>query len=181
MRMASRAFRVTLITAVLAAAVTHAQQRSSSTTEANPLQVFAPLIGAQWAAELPGGQVSDVQVFEWTFDRKFVRNTHEVRLKDGQVVYSGETIYAWDSRNTRIIWWYWNATGGSVTGTALVDSDGALTTEGENHGPKDQIDRTRSRMRIGADAWTFEAAQQKDGKWIDQPARTYRRMAARRD
>src|SRR4051794_5495167 len=76
--------------------------------QTGPLEVFAPLVGGEWVADFPGGQVTDTQRFEWAFNRQFVRNVHEVRA-GGQVVYSGETMYAWDERASRIVWWYWNS------------------------------------------------------------------------
>jgi hypothetical protein len=88
-------------------------------------------------------------------------------------VYEGETIYAWDQRAGRIVWWYWNSTGGYVTGTVTV-SGGAMLAEGENHGAADQLDRVRSVMRIGSDEWTSVGSQERDGKWIQQSPRTYR-------
>ncbi len=60
--------------------------------QTNPLNVLAPLIGTDWVADFPGGQATDTQHFEWTLGQKFVRNTHQVRSKDGQVLYAGGGI-----------------------------------------------------------------------------------------
>ena len=139
-----------------------------------PLGMFAPLIGRSWTAEFPGGKATDHQQFEWVYGEKFVRNTHQVRSAEGGVVYEGETVYAWDARQQRIVWWYWNSTGGYVTGTAHRRDDGAIVSEGENSGPANQLDRTRLILRIGDGQWTSQGAQQRDGKWTEQPARTYR-------
>ena len=137
------------------------------------LAIFSPLVGRDWVAEFPGNNVTDTQRFEWVLGARFLRNVHHVRA-GGKVVYEGETIYAWDQRAQRIVWWYWNSTGGYVTGTIAIRDDGAIATEGENHGAADQLDRVRSVMRIGTDEWTSAGAQQRDGKWTEQPVRTYR-------
>jgi hypothetical protein len=59
-------------------------------------------------------------------------------------------------------------------GTITVNTDGAITTEGRNHGDASQLDRTRSTIRITADAWTFTPSYEKDGVWKSEPMRTYR-------
>jgi len=143
-----------------------------------PLAIFAPLIGRDWVAPFSDNNVTDTQRFEWVFGDKFVRNVHHVRAGK-QVVYEGETLYAWDERAKRIVWWYWNTTGGFVTGTVTVKGDGEIVSEGENHGATNQLDRTRTVMRIGNNEWTSTGSQEKDGTWTDQPARTYKPAASR--
>ncbi len=138
------------------------------------LDAFAPLIGRDWTAPLPRGNVTDTQRFEWMYGKKFIRNTHAVKTAKGEVVYEGETVYAWDARASRIVWWYWNTTGGFVEGTLSIGADGAMIAEGQNHGDAKQLDRTRSTIRISADSWTFVSSSEKDGVWEDGPLRTYR-------
>ena len=72
------------------------------------------------------------------------------------------------------MWWYWNASGGYLEGTASIGADGAITTEGQNHGDASQLDRTRSTIRITADGWTFTPSYEKDRVWNNEPSRTYR-------
>jgi hypothetical protein len=138
------------------------------------LSPFAPLIGQNWVSEFPDGKVTDTQRFEWVYGQQFVRNTHQVRTPDGRVVYEGETIYAWDAPRQEIVWWYWNSTGGYVTGTVAVRPDGALIAEGENHAPGNQLSRTRVVIRILGGSWTLEGAQERSGTWTQQPLRTYK-------
>jgi hypothetical protein len=161
---------------VLFCAVLSAQDKPATPVGTLPgkLDAFAPLIGRDWTAPLPNGNLTDTQRFEWKYGRKFIRNTHEVKTAKGEVVYEGETIYAWDARSDRIVWWYWNASGGYLEGTASVSVDGAISTEGQNHGGGSQLDRTRSTIRITADAWTFAPSFEKDGVWKSEPMRTYR-------
>ena len=151
-------------------------QDKQSTPAAAPgkLDGFAPLIGRDWTAPLPNGNLTDTQRFEWMYGKKFVRNTHLVKTTKGEVVYEGETVYAWDARSGRIVWWYWNASGSYLEGTASIGADGAITTEGQNHGDASQLDRTRSTIRITADGWTFTPSYEKDRVWNSQPSRTYR-------
>jgi hypothetical protein len=156
---------------VLILALLLAQQAPAAAS--SQLAVFAPLIGRDWVAAFPGGNVTDTQRFEWVLSGKFVRNVHHVR-SGTDVVYEGETIYAWDQRESKIVWWYWNSTAGFVTGSLTVAPDGALMAEGENHGAADQLDRTRTVLRIGKDEWTSQGSQERDGKWTVQSLRTYK-------
>ena len=152
------------------AAVAHPAQPSQPLGQ---LAIFSPLVGRDWVAEFPGNNVTDTQRFEWVLGARFLRNVHHVRA-GGKVVYEGETIYAWDQRAQRIVWWYWNSTGGYVVGTIAIREDGAIATEGENHGAVDQLDRVRSVVRIGTDEWTSAGAQERAGKWTELPMRTYK-------
>ena len=92
----------------------------------------------------------------------------------GEIVYEGETVYAWDARSGRIVWWYWNASGSYLEGTASIGADGTIVTEGQNHGDAKQLDRTRSAIRFTGDAWTFTPSFEKDQVWTREPMRTYR-------
>ena len=165
-----------LTVALLAFAVLAPPQAYGESPAPQPLgqlAIFSPLVGRDWVAEFPGNNVTDTQRFEWALGARFLRNVHHVRA-GGKVVYEGETIYAWDQRAQRIVWWYWNSTGGYVVGTIAIREDRAIVADGENHGAADQLDRVRSVMRIGANEWTSVGAQERDGKWTDQPVRTYR-------
>jgi hypothetical protein len=147
---------------------------TSAGTAAGKLNAFAPLIGRDWTAPLPNGNLTDTQRFAWMYGKNFIRNPHAVKNAKGEVVYEGETVYAWDARNGRIVWWYWNASGGYLEGTASIGADGTILTEGDNHGGANQLDRTRSTMRITADAWTFAPSYEQDRVWNSEPMRTYR-------
>lgn len=159
---------------LLCVALSAQDKTSSGGSTTGKFEAFAPLIGRDWTAPLPNGNLTDTQRFEWMFGKKFIRNTHAVKTAKGEVVYEGETVYAWDARAARIVWWYWNASGGYLEGVASISADGAITIEGQNHGDTSQLGRIRSIIRISAGAWTFAPSSEKDGVWTSQPARTYR-------
>jgi hypothetical protein len=140
------------------------------------LAVLAPLVGGDWRAPLPGGQLTDTQHFEWMYDQMFLRSTHHVDSADGKTVYKGETVYGWDARAHQIVWWYWNETGGYLTGTLTANPDGSLLLEGENHGPANQLDRTRQTIRIASASWTMETSQQQAAQWTPAIMRTYQKV-----
>src|SRR5579871_6923680 len=89
-------------------------------------------------------QTAGTQHCAWMYGQQFVRNTYAAKTTKGEVVYEGETVYAWDARSDRIVWWYWNASGGYLEGTACVAADGAITTEGQNHAAQNNSTGPRS-------------------------------------
>jgi hypothetical protein len=142
-------------------------------TPIEPLAPFAPLIGGTWSADF-NADVHDEQQYEWVYGGKFLRNRHWVKTKDGKVVYEGETIYAWDERESKLVAWYWNATGGFVEGTVEWDRT-KMIFEGENHAGAKQTERVRSSAEIRPDEWIATGYFWKDGAWVPQGTRTYRR------
>jgi hypothetical protein len=131
------------------------------------LQLFVPLIGRVWRGDFPGGAVQDTQEFEWMLGRKFVRNLHRVTNSKGEVIYEGETVYGWDFETEQLRWWYFNSTGGHVIGD-LIEENGAWVAKGVNHGPKGQVGRVRSDLRIDADRWTSTSFKPAGEDWTKE-------------
>ena len=137
------------------------------------LRPFSPLVGPIWAGSFPGGELVDEQRFEWVYGGKFLRNVHQVKNPTGEVVYEGETIYAWDPTSEEIVWWYWNTTGGFITGT-LTEHGGSWLAEGTNHAPPPQPTEVRSELRIGDGSWESVSYFPKDGEWTERFRITFR-------
>jgi len=93
--------------------------------------------------------------------------------EQGEVVYEGETIYAWDPKAQQILWWYWNATGGFITGT-LTRRGETWLAEGVNHADGQQTPAVRSELRIGQDSWDSISYFQKEGAWKERFRMTFR-------
>ena len=128
-------------------------------------------------ADFPGGKLSDTQIWSWAYDGKFLRSVHEVKDAEGRVVYGGETIYGWDAREERLTWFYFNATGGIVTGTLEPDvegGEGRWRVAGENHGPAEQLQEVRGLMAIEGDGWSSTSFALKDGEWREQAKLVFR-------
>jgi hypothetical protein len=144
------------------------------------LRPLAALVGPKWVADFPGGKLSDTQIWSWAYDGKFLRSVHEVKDAEGRVVYGGETIYGWDAREEHLTWFYFNATGGIVTGTLEPDvpdvegSEGRWRIAGENHGPADQLQEVRGLMAIEGDGWSSTSFALKDGEWREQAKLVFR-------
>jgi len=129
------------------------------------LRPLAALVGHPWVAALPGGKLTDTQSWTWLYGGKFLRSEHQVRDAEGHTVYSGETIYAWDAREEKLVWWYINATGGFVEGTFVPDGERSYRVEGKNHGPSSQKDEIHGLMEIQDGTWSSTALELRDGAW----------------
>lgn len=135
---------------------------------------FAPLIGKQWVAQFPGGG-SDTQMFEWVYEGKFLRNSHFVKNAEGKKVYEGETIFAWDFKEKKVAWWYWNTTGGHIIGI-MWPEDGKLIFEGENNAPGGQTSKVRGAFLMSKDTWTSVQYFWKDGAWVKQGEMSFKAL-----
>lgn len=169
--------------AFLVAIIILATGPAAAADEARPigaLEVLAPLTAASWVAAFPDSDgATDTQRFEWMYGGKFLRNTHQVRDGSGRVVYEGETVYAWDWSAERVVWWYWNTTGGHVVGT-MDPEDGALVFEGVNHGPDGQTPAVKGEIRMVEGGWTATQLFLRDGSWVPQTTLEYRRAGEER-
>lgn len=119
------------------------------------LNDFAFLVGKDWITTFPDGKTTDTQRFEWLYDGKFLRNLHWVKSGDGKVMYEGETIYAWDYAKQRIVWYYFNTTGGHLVGFLKTAKDG-YEYEAKNIAPTGQTSEVRGGMKFDNDS-TFRS------------------------
>lgn len=158
-------FEITLaIVPLLAVGPAAAQPSGERAGGASHLQGLAPLAGRAWQGTFPGGELRDTQEFAWMLGGAFLRNAHRVTDLEGNVVYEGETIYGWDPQAERLRFWYFNSTGGHVTGE-LEESEGRWRAEGENHGPAGQTSRVRSEIALVGDGWTLTSFFLEGGEW----------------
>ena len=138
------------------------------------LQQLGSLVGKVWVGEFPGGNMTDEQRFEWIFEKKFLRNTHRVIDAEGKVTYEGETIFAWHPAGQTLVWWYFNATGGFITGT-ITESEAGWEFEGINHSPPPQPPRVRGLWKIvSEDEWQSTQYFYDSGEWKETFTITFR-------
>lgn len=81
---------------------------------------FAFLIGGEWVGTFADGKTTDHQHFEWEHDGKFIHNRHH---SSGERAHAGEAIYAYHPLQDRVIFWYWDVTGGISSGHFTVQGD----------------------------------------------------------
>ncbi len=68
------------------------------------LQPMAFLAGSCWKGTFTGRAVTDEHCFRWIMNGRFLRDHHVVR--GDSVPYEGESTYAWDTDQKRIVYWY---------------------------------------------------------------------------
>lgn len=161
-------FLVPLVVALALLFARAVATESASAPASSPLAILSPLVGENWVAEMQGG-ATDTQRFEWMFDRKFLRNTHEVRNAAGDVIYAGETVYGYDLAEKQLRWWYFNSIGGIVEGELEVKA-GKVAFVGQNHGGPGQVGELRGEMVLGEGEWSSITFAEQDGEW--RPLRT---------
>jgi hypothetical protein len=141
-----------------------------------PSQSIAPdfrplefLVGDCWVGSFPDGKATDEHCFEWVFDRKFIRDRHEVR--SDKAPYAGETLYGWDPVEKRLGFWYWNSEGDVIVGaveyrpgsimfpTRLVTREGTVelraiwTRTGQD---SYRVEQSRREGEVWKPLWTME-------------------------
>ena len=74
---------------------------------------FASLIGSCWFASFPDGKTRHTQCYTAQFDQ-YMRGTATLAgEKDGAHVtqFSGDSVYAWDEKSQRIVYYIWGSNG----------------------------------------------------------------------
>jgi hypothetical protein len=122
----------------------------SATAQDAPLAALAVLAGHCWKGEFAEGGSWDRHCFEWAQDGHFLRDTHVVTGRRGP--YGGETLYRFDAIGKRIVFHYFDATGGYSEGE-VQPSAGALQFPDERY---EEGGRTRT-LRT---TWRFESSRQ---------------------
>ena len=117
----------TLLTIAIAAHASAGATASQAASDSRPLAPFAHLAGSCWQGTFPQKTTTDEHCFEWLHEGKFLRDTHTVR--GAPKPYSGETTYAWDPKQKRILYWYIASDGSHSTGTAIVQGDAVIFPE----------------------------------------------------
>jgi uncharacterized protein YndB with AHSA1/START domain len=79
------------------------------------------LLGHCWRGEFGSGAV-DTHCFESAYGGQHVRDRHEV-TGEGKI-YRGETLYSWDGAAKRVVYTYWNSSGGVSRGTMAATAAG---------------------------------------------------------
>ena len=91
---------------------------SDSSTSADKLESLGFLAGSCWKGSFAGRPVTDEHCFSWMYGGRFLRDHHVVR--GDSVPYEGETTYAWDAVQNRIVYWYIALPGFHSSGTVDV-------------------------------------------------------------
>jgi hypothetical protein len=96
--------RTIVLVATLSGAITEPSIAQTSTTAPSKLAPLSFLAGSCWKGTFAGRNVTDEHCFTWIYDGRFLRDHHTV--VGDSVPYEGETTYAWDPSDKRIVYWY---------------------------------------------------------------------------
>ena len=132
---------------------------------AEPLKVFAPLLGKTWKGEFknltPEKPVFDVARWERALNGQAIRVLHSVN--DG--VYGGETLIVWDAKKKTLAYWYFTTAGFRTEGT-MKHEDGQFIGHEIVAGAAKGITEVKSTSKILPDGrLQVKAEYLKDGKW----------------
>jgi len=129
----------------------------------DPLQPLQFLVGHCWAGDFPNNMGKDTHCFEPMYGGRFIRDKHVLHGKGPD--YLGESIYAFDPKQKRIVFWYWSSDGDMDSGPVEPVADGLNFAERHLTQPQDVTMRTHWK-RVGDDR--YEALNERkgpDGEW----------------
>jgi hypothetical protein len=136
-------------------------------------KAFEFLIGGEWVGTFADGKTTDHQHFEWERDGKFIHNRHH---STGERAHAGEAIYAYDSVQGKVVFWYWDVTGGISSGHFTVHGD-ELHAEEEYRG--EQNYKMRSVWKpVNANEYDSQQFAWQDDAWQPLWSVRYRRKSS---
>ena len=131
----------------------------------SPLAPLAFLAGSCWKGEFAEGGSFDRHCFEWAYEGKFLRDRHVVTGKRGP--YAGETLYRYDGKTKRIIYHYFDSTGGYSEGHVKpAPAELRFPEERYREGDKERVLRTTWR-RDGEDRLIAATQELKGSHWAE--------------
>lgn len=135
----------------------------AAAAETDPLQPLQFLVGHCWSGDLAKGGGRDTHCFEPMYGGRFVRDRHVVRGKGPD--YLGESVYGFDAKRKRVVYWYWSNAGVMDNGDVEAVADALNFPEHHLTQPKDLVMRTRW-QRIGDDRYeALSEHKADDGTW----------------
>ena len=133
--------------ASIAVAVAAAGPSTAVAGGEQPLAPLGRLAGHCWKGEFAEGGSWDRHCFQWAYDGKFLHDKHVVTGK--RAPYGGETWYRFDGTDQRIVFHYFNSTGGYSEGDVQpAQNELRFPEERYEQGGKTQVLRT---------VWRFES------------------------
>jgi len=142
----------------------------------SPLAPLARLEGHCWQGEFAEGGSWDKHCFAWAYEGQVLRDTHVVTGKRGP--YGGETLYRFDAATKRIVYHYFDATGGYSEG-AVIPAESELGFPEERYQEGAQVRVLRTTWRFdGDDRYSAVTEEQRDGRWVEAWRVVYSKEAA---
>jgi hypothetical protein len=74
---------------------------------------FAEMVGSCWVGTFPDGKTQHTHCYTAQFDQ-FIRGTATLSV-DGVNKFSGDSVFAWDDKEKRIVYYIWGSDGSHST------------------------------------------------------------------
>lgn len=151
--------RAALIAVILLSSAIARTSAAQTPQAFDKLQPLAFLAGSCWKGTFAGRAVTDEHCFTWMYGGRFLRDQHVV--SGDSVPYRGETTYAWDGAQNRIVYWYIALPGFYSSGSVAPDNDTLLFRDNLVTSTPRQLRTTWH--RTGADAYTVRVEEVTNG------------------
>lgn len=138
------------------------------------LRPLAFLVGSCWTGTFPDGKATDTHCFEPVFDGQFIRDRHTVRGRT--VPYAGETLYAWDPKQKKVIYTYWASDGAISSGAVEAAGPGELVFSEAYAAAGGELTMKNVWTRRGGDAYEVSVSRRQNGDWREMWRMTLRRV-----
>src|SRR3954464_7350234 len=113
--------RIMVVALLIFATIPPHSLPAQATGGSDKLQPLAFLAGSCWKGTFAGRAVTDEHCFTWLYGGRFLRDQHVV--SGDSVPYRGETTYAWDGGQKRIVYWYIALPGFYSSGSVAPDAE----------------------------------------------------------
>ena len=140
------------------------------------LQPLAPLVGSCWRATFPGDTSTDTHCYTAMLVGRYIRDVHVVA--GGPSVYSGETIYRWDTQARRIRFDYYASDGGYSSGFADPTPSGFDFPSDYVGGDGSTLTMRTVQTASGDGYSRTTSARQPDGSWREMWTLRFTRVGA---
>jgi hypothetical protein len=133
---------------------------------------FGDLAGACWTGTAADGTTLDTQCYQWQFGR-FLRGSIGIHGPHGNEPagqFEGDSVFAWDKKANRIVYWFWGSDGNSGDAHAYYEGEWLYFPV------PGQKSVRRAWKRLDADSFQVVREEKKGKSWEQTLAVVYRRQ-----
>jgi hypothetical protein len=133
---------------------------------------FADMVGSCWVGTFPDGKTRHSHCYTTQFDR-FIRGTATLAV-DGTDKFAGDSVFAWDEKEQRIVYYIWASDGSHRSHEARYAGDELAFPIYSQKDPGKVLYRSVWR-RIGADSFQVRREVPEGSGWKTELTVVYRR------
>jgi hypothetical protein len=162
----------------------------SAAAQAQPLDAFAnfdwfrDVVGSCWEGSLPDGRTKDRQCYQARFNH-FIFGSIHIGLADQAASgragghdagFRGESLFFWDSKLSRITFWFWATDGSSGTGYGYLEGELIRFPQFSKSDPNAAPRVRSSWRRLDRDSFRVAREELEGDRWTEKWGVTYRRV-----